>query len=314
MKEVEYLSPASQWAFWNCNNFENFLEKFLIKGKFHNDVPEDIRNSYEIVERMMTYSYYYYQLYDEAISKVTRIFEMSIKLRIKLLNDEFVLNKKISTLDSAIRELAKAICPNLEEELLKAKKLRNYFAHPENYSFGLASAAQGIFEQYINMINKIFKDRKFFDETDYHYSELLEKSQHFSSGLYVLQSSENYLIGNAIPFRLINYHGEDISLWGCTPVLNKFPKDLNNYISYNPFIFILNHLEISQNSITGNDVHTGNIIKFIKSSDERNMRKLKNFSRQYESSTKEVRDFHLDHTQKFFAKAMIRFEYDYYWE
>ena len=314
MKEDDIIKLDSRWSVWNCNTFKDFDKKFIIKGKFHKNVPEDIRNSYEIVERMMAYSYYYYQLYDEAISKVTRIFEMSVKLRIKLLNDEFVLNKKITTLDSAIRELAKAIYPNLKEELLKAKKLRNYFAHPENYSFGLASAAQGIFEQYINMINKIFKDREFFDETDSDYSELLEKSQHFSSGLYVLQSSKNYLIGNAIPFRLINYHGEDISLWGCTPVFNKFPQDLISYNTYNPFIFILNNLEISENSITGNDVHTGNTIRFMKSSDERNLIKLKNFSRLYESAAKEVRDFHINHTQMFFAKEMIKFEYDYYWE
>ncbi len=81
-----FHTPDPIWETWGINTHEQFLDDFIVKGKFHTNVPESVVKEYEIVERLFCYSYYSYQLIDETFSKVTRIFEGAVNLRLDELN------------------------------------------------------------------------------------------------------------------------------------------------------------------------------------------------------------------------------------
>ena len=75
-----YYLPDSRWAVSSRQVYE---DRFVVKGKFHNLVPDDIIKEFEIAERLMAYSYYCYPMYDEAFKKLLGMTEMAVKLRCK---------------------------------------------------------------------------------------------------------------------------------------------------------------------------------------------------------------------------------------
>ena len=165
MSIQKHLEPDSRWSLWKCSNYQDFANKFLIVGKFHSDVPEDIINSYAIVEKLMEYSYYCYELYDEAFSKLTRIFEMAVKLRGEEIGIEYPKNRFIS-LKRRITDLAQSTNPDLLKEWQRAKDIRNVYAHPGRHSFAGPIGKFGVFHHIINIINRVFKNINFFKEIE----------------------------------------------------------------------------------------------------------------------------------------------------
>ena len=77
-----FHKPDSRWTIWGADTYDAFIKLFMIYGKFHKDVPKKIVDDFQIVERLICYSYYYYPLIDEAFSKSTRVFESAVRLKL----------------------------------------------------------------------------------------------------------------------------------------------------------------------------------------------------------------------------------------
>jgi hypothetical protein len=148
--KLNYSTPDDRWRIWKIHSHEEFLNRFLVKGKFHSLIPHDIKNEYEKVERILAYSYFFYPLYDEAYSKLTRIFEMAVLLRCDQLKITF--NKKFTSLNERLKKLEELNPLKSPTSWQAIKDIRNYFAHPKREGYTGPIVYNGIIRN-INMIN-----------------------------------------------------------------------------------------------------------------------------------------------------------------
>src|SRR5690554_2604864 len=83
---MEYFEPDSRWKLYQVFSLEEYVEKFVVKCKFHKDVPADIQDAWQTVEYLLAHAYYHWPMYDEGFKKALLIVEMAVKLRAKELD------------------------------------------------------------------------------------------------------------------------------------------------------------------------------------------------------------------------------------
>jgi hypothetical protein len=70
---------------WECivgaETLEGFKQNILPSFKFKKEVPENVSKSFEIVEKLLLYSYYEYDFLDPALTKALTAFEMALQFR-----------------------------------------------------------------------------------------------------------------------------------------------------------------------------------------------------------------------------------------
>jgi len=127
---MEFHEPDSRWAGFGCSSYEHYLDRYLIRGKFHNKVPNAVTDAYITIEYLMAHAYYFYPMYDEALSKLLRTMEMAVKLRCKEIGIDIVVKRSVLILliekKRAIRELLIMILKLLLINLLKQNRQKNW--------------------------------------------------------------------------------------------------------------------------------------------------------------------------------------------
>lgn len=138
----KYYTPDPVWSVQNISNLIDHQKKLVITSSFHDQVHNDILESYKTVEYLMAHSYYHWPMYDEARRKILGIVEMAIKLRSQQLNnsleyfDKRKRNRK-KILAQLINELTNYGYPQpLINRLHWARELRNSDSHPDRHGFG----------------------------------------------------------------------------------------------------------------------------------------------------------------------------------
>lgn len=149
---MEYYVADPTWEVFGIQSREDYLEKNVIPGNFHSNVPEDIIKSFKMVTQLTAQAYYYYPLYDEALNKALRIFELAIKLKAK------ELDLKKESLNNLINKLCNSQnLEHLKDTLHRARKIRNIHMHPENHNSGWYMArGKGNIQMFSNLINEMF--------------------------------------------------------------------------------------------------------------------------------------------------------------
>jgi hypothetical protein len=170
---MHYHTPDNIWTiFSGVTDFESYAEKFVVKGRFHKDVPPEVVEGYAIAEHIMAHAYYHYPAMDEALVKLLRVLEMAVKMRCKelgitleILDNKGKTRKKV--LNALINELAaKEAAKPTKSTLIWLKDVRNYLMHPSEPSL-FGSVALGHIRQCVIMLNALFlPDRYFQDATD----------------------------------------------------------------------------------------------------------------------------------------------------
>ena len=123
---MEYYVADPTWEVFGIKSREDYLEKNVIPGNFHSNVPEDIIKSFKTVTQLTAQAYYYYPLHDEALNKALRIFELAIKLKAKK------LDLKKESLNNLINKLCNIQnLEHLKDTLHRARKIRNIHMHPK---------------------------------------------------------------------------------------------------------------------------------------------------------------------------------------
>lgn len=181
-----YDYPDTTCSAFGIKTQEEYLERYVFKGKFHAQVHEDVIKSYETVEYLMAHAYYHYKMYDEALKKLLGIFEMAVRIRSKELGIEseytdsngWKQGKKLHKLTKALSELGYP--DNIFAQIEHLREMRNMFSHPKRHSFGGGMFAQSIVP-IVNILNQLFfptssfiDQQKIFDST----KNELEKIQH----------------------------------------------------------------------------------------------------------------------------------------
>lgn len=257
MKE-DFLKPDDAWEIFGVKDQDDFISKFLKKGKFHKDVPEKIIRDYEKVERLIFYSYFYYPLIDEAFGKSTRIFEASVNLKFEQLN--LKSHKKFESLNSKIDKLQDYFSNELISQFKEVKELRNLFAHHKAGRL-MGFAILRAFTHNINMINSIFLEKEEIEKMESSIEDLRKKSEGLKNGLYVLNGRDNYayLIWAATPYTSWIKDSKLYSLWVFHPVIKA--DNVENFTQLpNPFFHELEDVQFKENSLTAIDGKTGNKI------------------------------------------------------
>lgn len=159
---MSYLTPDPRWTiFSGVTDFESYLDRFVVKGSFHAQVPQDVIDGYIIAEHIMAQAWYHYPMMDEALVKVLRVLEMAVKMRCKKKGIELNYkdkkgSSKPKTLCALVDELQKSELskPNLST-LHRFRYLRNLLMHPkENLLFGVL--ALNTIRQVLIQINDLF--------------------------------------------------------------------------------------------------------------------------------------------------------------
>lgn len=169
--EKEFHTPDTTWDLWKCDSFEEYLKQYLIRGNFHKGVPKDITDAFNTVEHLIAHAYYYYPMYDEALSKVLRTIEMAVRIKCKehgIATER--KNKKGNNTPVPLGQLIDSLTKKEPEKDLNLsldtfRYLRNSLMHPERNSFMGGMSIAAIIRS-VNSLNELFAPTNFFSNRD----------------------------------------------------------------------------------------------------------------------------------------------------
>ena len=307
----KYHEPDSIWTIWNIRSYNEYMSKFMVRGKFHDQVPKEIIKEYEQVERLLCYSYYCYPLIDEAFSKVTRIFESAVNLKLK---EHRIENKSgYDSLNEKLKKIEKFTSPEIYNFWNHARKVRNIFAHPKpGRLMGIT-----IFSSFLLMINIL--NTLFLDKTDIEFNEnslidLKDQAKKLETGLFILEfDSKRILVWSILPYSFFKYGNILKSFWVFHPVFTYFPQTTEKLDFSLPISFRLKNVKIHPKGLTGVNLITGKTINVIKTDKEENRNSLKAHELLIENSGLEVKQLYWNFLEREMFNEVVRFLYHECW-
>jgi hypothetical protein len=308
----KFHKSDSRWTIWGADTYDNFIKMFMIIGKFHKDVPQKIIDDFQVVERLMCYSYYYYPLIDEAFSKSMRVFESAVKL--KLANLGLENENKFETLDKKIKRIEKYTSPQVYKEWEKARRVRNIFAHP------IAGSVMGItvinaFFQTINIINTLFLDRQTIEDNELTLERLKTESKHFKDDLLIFEfENQPILIWSILPHSCFVKNDTLNSFWVFHPVLIDFPQSVENLNFTHPICLRLKNVEMKPKEFSAINLSTGKEIKAIKTTKPDNILKLRKYKDLIVSADHKVKEIYWDYLESELTTEVVKFLYYECWD
>lgn len=264
--ELAYFKPDKTWQSWGWQTYEDYQEKMVIPGRFHDGVPEDIKEDYKTVEYLMAHAFYHYRMYDDALNHLLGTFEMAVKFRAKELeilmerprNNKGKVYKK--TLGELIEEVSKTEwTENWRKFMDRVRDLRNHMKHPESHSLMGYFAKQHIIP-ILNFINKLFLTSE--QKASYH-DELIRINEllgAYKNELFVIPKDENanYLGYSPRVTDCFQKNGEWYYLLHFLPVL----IDVQDMISNHRYGGIAPHLYLSKISTSKEGVKNVRLVDF----------------------------------------------------
>lgn len=160
----KYFVSDDRWAIvCSIQSRSEFINKYVVEGAFHSDVPMDVKDAFETIEYLQAHAYYSWQLYDEAFNKSLRVLEIAIKqkanqMKIPLINKQ----KNGKVWDKSLGALIDEICEKPQhqifyDDLCRLRDLRNIQMHPDHYSFmGATGRIKHNILLVVNLINMLF--------------------------------------------------------------------------------------------------------------------------------------------------------------
>ncbi|WP_282069927.1 DUF4145 domain-containing protein [Olleya namhaensis] len=292
---------------WEINNEEEFVKQLLIKGKFHNNVPENIIKEYKTVEYLICHSYYHYPIIDEAFSKCTRIFELSINQRIKELD---IKCKESESLNSKIKKLQNYTTESLKDEWDAIRKIRNDFAHPKD------STVKGItlinaFYNIVNVLNTIFIDKSIIKKAEISFESIQEQCLEFHNKLFVLEKDNKKYLIRKLELCSTNLNS-NIFLFAIYPVFKNIKIDKQNAIPMPSFLELYD-ISFDDSYFYAKTIENDRVIKIYKTNHVEDINSLNNFKNQLSKVTKESQSIYLFLLDNKIIQEISKFHYIHNW-
>ena len=308
----EFHEQDERWAIWGINSHEEFIKQFMVIGKFHKSVPFEIIDEFKAVERLLCYSYYYFPLLDEAFSKITRIFESAVKIRMEELG--IPSKKGFESLNEKIRKIEPFISPTLLAEWIAAKEKRNSFAHPTAGSLKGIIYYRGLF-QMVNIINTVFLDKDKIDQSEQALANLKFESQHLKDGLFKFEAGDkNYLVWSLVPYSCFETSKISKSFWVIHPVLTYFPQKVEKLNFSLPIPLRLTNIKITNDSFEALNIASGQIVRVTRTINPINLELLNKHKELVASSELIVRKHYWQLMESEMGFELAKFLYEECWE
>lgn len=260
---MDWYEPDARW-YLHTTSREDFVTNYVVEGKFHKDVPEDIVKSFETVTYLLAHSYYHWPMFDEAFSKALLIMEMAIKLKAKQLKIDLKspANKKGITYDKKLSKLINEICLNEELSFLKAdfdraRNIRNNKMHPDRHSFaGVMSFAHSNIRLFINIINLLFLEPEKLKALHIKIQSIESQLYPFKTGLYVLEfQNKKILIDGIYTFKYRELENKKLLVVYINPLTTTVSEQFIEKKYPAPLIITFTDFEIKEDSIEGVDIN-----------------------------------------------------------
>ncbi|MEX0722004.1 MAG: hypothetical protein WD059_15110 [Balneolaceae bacterium] len=250
----DYLEPDKRWEDYEINGQEDYIEKVVIGGYFHEKVPDDVVSAYNTAEYLMAHAYFHWEMFDEALKKCLFTLEMAIKLKAQEKGIALkAKNKKGKKHDRRLVDIIDDVCDevylnNLKIYLNKARGLRNHFAHPIGHHFSGPHGASTYIMHIVNVLNKLFK-------TDEWHKEYAEKTETIEKQLNTLTkkvlkveaANPAFLISRIHRFELV----DDKLILSVIPVLDKYEVSDKSFTGDQVKVYSVFDFQINENEISG---------------------------------------------------------------
>ncbi|MEP0264790.1 hypothetical protein [Dokdonia sp.] len=259
----EYYEPDETWEVLGTKTKEAFVAKYVVVGKFHDGVPEDIVKSYVTISHIMAHSYFHYPMYDEAMSKALLVMEMTVKLKAKELNIDLKLppNRTGTVRDKNLSTLIDEVCAIDELSFLKsdfnrARGLRNSKMHPDRHGFvGVMGHTDANARLFINIINQLFLDTKTLKKFHQKNNQLETALSAFQKSLHVLEfQDQRILIDGFHTFKYREFENNKLLLLYINPLTTKVRELYEEHKYPDPLIITFTDFKIHKERIEGVDL------------------------------------------------------------
>lgn len=283
---MKWYEPENLWDIYGITNRAEFVEEFVVVGKFHKNVPEDIINSFETVSYLLAHSYYHWPMFDEAFSKALLIMEMAVKLKAQELGIDLELppNKKGVIYDKKLSKLINEISTYselsfLKSEFYRAKKLRNTKVHPKSHTFmGALGFPQSNAQLFVNVINMLFMTKEQLINMHEKTAVLRNQLEYFSHGLHILEfNNKKILTDGFFHCKYREFKNNKLLLVFINPLTTKVNEQFTEKKYPEPLIVTFKDFTITEKSIEGIDLE-GKLLKIHKDNKPENLNTYHNYS------------------------------------
>lgn len=266
MKIDELYLPDSRWELY-VKSKEEFIENYVLIGRFHKEVPEDVVNAFETVTHLLAHSYYHWPMLDEATSKGLLIVEMAIKLKAKQLNiDLNLIDKRGKSQQKRLVDLINEIfslpyLSFLKPDFERARKLRNYKMHPDQHSYmGAIGRPKSNAMLFTNIINYLFMQKASLEDLLERRKKLEIGIANFKDGLFVIERDMKKHLFDTVHFHKYCFFKEnELLVLLFNPILTNVSTCLGEHKFPPPLMVCLKEFVIEDLTIEGIDMQDRHI-------------------------------------------------------
>lgn len=285
---MKWFEADTRWELFNMKSREDFINNYVVTGKFHNAVPKDIVTAFETVSYLMAHSYYHWPMMDEAMTKALLVMEMAVKIKAK--KDNIALetppNKSGKTFQKKLVTLIDEVCDVNHLDFLKldfnrARNLRNSRMHPEQHSYmGALGKPTGNMMLFMNIINFLFLEKAAIEKLKARRQELKEELQLFQNGNFVLEYNKTKILIDIVHYhKYVTFGDKELLMLLVNPVLNNAFQYITEQKFDDPIVIALKEFKINGLTLEGRDLNGGmvkiettykeeNMLKFLKYNEE----------------------------------------------
>jgi hypothetical protein len=308
---MKWFEADTRWELCNIKSLEDFIDNYVVAGKFHDQVPVDIVTAFETVSYLMAHSYYHWPMMDEAMTKALLVMEMAVKLKAKQGNIdlETLPNKKRKTFQKKLANLIDEVCEVngldfLKPDFERFRTIRNSRMHPERHNYmGALGKPKGNVILFINIINFLFMDKKDIEELIEGREELKVELEPFENGSFVLEYN-NTLIDMVHYHKYVKYDNKELLLLSANSIAPTEYEMLTNHRFNDSKIIALKKFKIRGSTIDGTDLND-EIVKISVMNDGENLLKFIGYTDELDRVSENDKHLHLVWTSQ---KAMWKIE------
>lgn len=283
---MKWFKPDERWELFGMKSLEDFIDSYVVIGKFHEQVPKDIVTAFETVSYLMAHSFYHWPMMDEAMTKALLVMEMAVKLKAKKDNIslETPPNKSGKTFQKKLVLLIDEVCEINEIDFLKfdfdrVRTIRNSRMHPENHSYmGALGKPTGNMMLFINIINFLFLEKAAIEKLKARRQQLKQELQLFQNGNFVLEYNNTKILIDIVHYhKYVKLGNEELLMLLVNPLLTNAYHYITEQKFEDPIVIALKEFRINGLTLEGKDLNGGDI-KIETTYKEENMLKFLRFN------------------------------------